>query len=83
MSTGLYWEPVVDKRKRVRTDDEISLRRALREAFGAEPYRGDKLELGRESIAVLKGIAAGGTKGAHELIALIEKYDIIAVWEES
>ena len=73
MSASLYWRP--QPRRKTFLPDE--LRFALRSTVDGEATTFDASDLD-----YLRGVRAGGVKGAAELIAAIRKHEQVDVWLE-
>jgi len=72
MSCSLYWRPVGGGNQ----VGGSQLREAIREEFGSDT----RLDMG--ALPFLRGLAAAGMEGARQLIAAIEKHDVIETYLE-
>lgn len=73
MSSNLYWEPSNRKRKDVPNGLKLVLRKMYGDLQGIEMSTGD--------LPALRALAAANVEGANDLIAAIEKHDVIQLSE--
>lgn len=83
MSTDLYWRPAP---KDVPSGEDLpyALKKALaRRLWGHDgSLRGGHIEVGKEIVPYLEGLADGGVEGAAQLINLIRAHDVVELWIE-
>lgn len=81
MSSSMYWRPAPKERPPARPlSDDLKYRLARRLWDHDGSVGGDEVELGKEDLPYLEGLADGGVDGADDLVAAIHDHGRVLVW---
>lgn len=84
MSSSLHWRPApkdVPPARDLDSDLLFKLRKRLWDG-NPEPSAGDEMELSKEDLPYLDGLADGGVTDAEELATAIREHGRVLIWVE-